>query len=182
MSKNKPLPELLDTMPPANLRLEREAISALASGDDRCCGILFTGLRAADFHDAFHRVLFDGLREAWERGHRTNTPGGLTFALSDTGTIGRMRDHLNNADQTDAEAVAIVMASEGCPGNALFYVQSLRQLGQRREVIRAAMALIRDAYDLGKPIGDTLAEAATTLEMTSGSGYVAEPFERRAAG
>ncbi len=136
------------------------------TGDERGCGILFAGLRPADFHDAFHRALFDGLRDAWERSIPVNTAGGLTFALSDTGLIGRMREHIG-ASQSDAEAVAIVMASNGLPGNALFYVKSLRQLGMRREAVLLAMSLIRDAHDLAKPIEETLDEAAATLERVN---------------
>ena len=69
-----------------------------------------------------------------------------------------------SGDRTTAEAIAITMQADGIPGNARYYVQALRALRLRRELIRIGADMIRQAHDETMPVVNTIGNTLKMIE------------------
>ena len=136
----------LDDAPPHDMQLEREALYCVMVGNEQHAGIVLVGLEEMDFYPVHHQELFAAMKDGWNKGVPWGTDGALTDWLKRTGAL-KSQDTRHFA-LTCAEA----MQSQGCVFYAEFYVKTLKELRERRDLVNAAKTIVQVGANRSLPL------------------------------
>ena len=162
--------EILDRIPPQSLDAEKGVLGSLLL-DSRLCDQVAPILKADDFYADAHRKIYKHILALYD-GNRA-----VDVAL--------LMERLKQAGETGAIGgpayLVEVLQSVPVAAHAVHYAGIVREKAQRRRVIHAATAMLRDAYDESAPIEDVISDCEAQLQKIPTGEFSGEPVEFSAA-
>ncbi len=154
MTKTALPPECLDLKPPEDHAAEQRVLYAMIIDPRRRIDELADILTAEDFRDPRYQLIFKALLKM----HETNRAIGADTLLA---FIKEHRQENNTGGAVEIAEIMFVAYSD--LSRAIDNARTVADCARRRRVIVAAVAMFRDARDMGTPTDTTLEAAETAL-------------------
>ncbi len=140
--------EILDRQPPCNLEAERGVLGSILLLPTICDDVALI-LRAEDFYDDAHRILYTHIRELHDAGRRIDT----TLLVERLKTAGQYEA------VGGAARLAEVLQSVPTAANATHYAEIVKDKATLRALIHSSTEILRDAYGGSLEAREMLASA-----------------------
>jgi replicative DNA helicase len=160
----KPLPNVLDRLPPQNLEAERGVLGSVLL-DPRSFDDVVTILRPEDFYSDAHMKLYGHLCKM----NLQRVPIDVTLLV----------ERLRGAGELEAVGgmayLAEVAHSVAVVAHVLRYAEIVREASARRRIINAASQAMHDAYETGVTVEHVLSMTERALQGVRTGNYDSDP-------
>jgi len=170
MSKTKPSTALARRDRAVSAPVLRELPQSLAAEaavlgsmivDPRCIPEIMGQLAASDFYHSEHILLYEAIRELYEKNEGQGIDGLLVRTrLAENGTLARIGD---SDEQKGLLWLSRIVETVPSSANAQYYAGIVREKAMRRTLIAAASDILNTAYDEGAPIENSVNDAQAQL-------------------